>query len=168
MPGNEKRRPVGGGAVEASASGVTPPGALAQAAPGASTPLSPAASEPAADVEEGCGSCQAVALAAVAAEEDPGSVLKPGDTDDEITGYRVSKKTGAGRFCSHGGYCYPRFMTVDGQQKEVLRLRNCAIGGKYSYNEDSDEDVDYKVGLDRLKDPAVAAKCHNAHKHAHS
>jgi hypothetical protein len=92
--------------------------------------------------------CEAIALQDVAANEDPASIIKRGDRDTAITGYQVDKKTGEGVFCSHGGYCYPTHVLVNGIKVEALKLTNCVIG-KSDYS-DADE-ISYSVEVERSK-----------------
>jgi hypothetical protein len=99
--------------------------------------------------------CRAVALVHVPSIESPESALAPGDVQDSVTQYNVSKKTGVGSFCSHGGYCYPRFISIGGKLTEVLQLKNCRIGGKTSEDEDQTR---YSVDLDRSKNSQADLK----------
>jgi hypothetical protein len=99
--------------------------------------------------------CRAVALVRVPSIENPESALAPGEVQDSVTQYRVSKKTGVGSFCSHGGYCYPRFITIGGKLTEALQLQNCRIGGKTFEYED---DTGYSVDLDRSKNSQADLK----------
>jgi hypothetical protein len=92
--------------------------------------------------------CKALALRDVAAVEAPDSVLARGSYDGSVTQYRVNKQTGATTFCSHGGYCYPTHVRINGQKVEALRLINCKIGER-NY-EDKDE-VFYSVDVVRSK-----------------
>src|SRR5208337_4312156 len=55
---------------------------------------------------------------------------KKGEIVEAVTQYRINKKTGEAVFCSHGGGCYPRYLTVNGQKIEALRLTNCKIGAQ--------------------------------------
>jgi len=87
--------------------------------------------------------CEAVALRNVHAVEDPTSMLKQGAHVTAVSQYVVDKKTGAKSFCSHGGYCYPVYVTVNGQQVEALQLTNCAIDKSSPYN--SDDEIIYSV-----------------------
>jgi hypothetical protein len=96
--------------------------------------------------------CKAVALSDVAAAETPDSVLARGSYDDAVTQYRVNKQTGMTTFCSHGGYCYPTHVRVNGQKVEALRLINCKIGER-NY-EDKDE-VFYSVNVVRSKNSSA-------------
>src|SRR5882724_10341283 len=96
--------------------------------------------------------CKAVALRDVAAVEAPDSVLARGSYDDAVTQYRVNKHTGMTTFCSHGGYCYPTHVRVNGQKVEALRLINCKIGAR-NY-EDKDE-VFYSIDVVRSKNSAA-------------
>ena len=104
--------------------------------------------ESAASSSSGSDLCRMVALVRVPSIEDPESAMSPGETHDSVTQYNVSKKTGAGTFCTHGGYCYPRFVSIAGKTTEALQLQNCRIGRKAS--EDADE-TSYRVDLDRSK-----------------
>jgi hypothetical protein len=92
--------------------------------------------------------CKAVALRDVAAVEDPESVLARGSYDDAVTQYRVNKQTGMTTFCSHGGYCYPSHVQVNGQKVEALQLINCKIGER---NYEDKEEVFYSVDVVRSK-----------------
>jgi hypothetical protein len=99
--------------------------------------------------------CKAIALRDVAAVEAPDSVLPRGVYDEAITQYRVNKRTGATTFCSHGGYCYPTHIRLNGQKVEVLRLINCAIGAR-NY-EDSDE-IYYSLEVLRSRNSPAALR----------
>jgi hypothetical protein len=103
--------------------------------------LSPSAS-PAADI------CKALALRDVGALESPTSVLERGSYDDAITQYRINKRTGVDSFCSHGGYCYPAHVRIDGQKVEALRLVNCQVGKQ---DGQEDDEVIYSVDVTRSK-----------------
>jgi hypothetical protein len=81
--------------------------------------------------------CQAIALRDVAAVESPDSVLPRGAYDTGVTQYRINKHTGMTSFCSHGGYCYPTHVIINGHKIEALRLTNCRVGERNS--EDADE-----------------------------
>lgn len=100
--------------------------------------------------------CEAKALLAVPAVEDPSFILKPGEIDRAVTQYRVNKKTGNGVFCSHGGLCYPAHIIVNGREVEALRLTNCKIGARDPY-EDPD-DVFYSLDVIRSAVPPVRLK----------
>jgi hypothetical protein len=78
--------------------------------------------------------CEAEVLRKVAAVENPDSILQRGDVLSEVTQYNENKRTGVGTFCSHGSFCYPRYVSVDGEQFEALRLTNCTVG---------EADIDY-------------------------
>jgi hypothetical protein len=110
-------------------------------------------------------SCDAVALMNVPdwGDGDPadarGNVLNKGEVDDVITEYLVNKKTGNAVFCSHGGYCYPRYLTVDGQRVEALRLDNCKIGAvETGFTGVGDDNITYDVEIDRSKASASTLK----------
>jgi hypothetical protein len=96
--------------------------------------------------------CKAIALRDVAAVEAPDSVLPRGSYDEAVTQYRVNKQTGMTTFCSHGGYCYPTHVRVNGQKVEALRLVNCKIG---SPNYEDKDDVYYFVDVVRSKNTAA-------------
>ena len=74
--------------------------------------------------------CKAIALRDVAAIEAPDSVLPRGSYDHAVTQYIVNKQTGMTTLCSHGGYCYPTHVRVNGQKVEAFRLTNCKIGSR--------------------------------------
>jgi hypothetical protein len=110
-------------------------------------------------------SCAAVALTNVPdwGDGDPsdsrGNVLQRGETDDAITQYVVNKKTGNAVFCSHGGYCYPRYLTVAGQKAEALRLTNCKIGAvETGFTGNGDDTITYDVVVDRAKASTATLK----------
>lgn len=94
--------------------------------------------------------CEAEVLRTVAAVENPDSILQRGDVLSAITQYDENKQTGMGTFCSHGGFCYPRYVTVDGEQLEALHLTNCTIGVTNADYSDPNE-VFYPVEVDRTK-----------------
>jgi hypothetical protein len=96
--------------------------------------------------------CKAVALRDVAAVEAPDSVLARGSYDEAVTQYRVNKLTGMATFCSHGGYCYPTHVRINGQKVEALRLVNCSIGEPY---DESNDEVFYSVDVVRSKNSAA-------------
>jgi hypothetical protein len=88
--------------------------------------------------------CSAIALVSVRAQEDPSSTIHKGNTVDAVNEYKVDKKTGMGVFCSHGGLCYPRYVTVHGRKLEALRLTDCKIGARAP--EDRGDQWTYAVG----------------------
>ncbi len=109
--------------------------------------------------------CNAVALVDVpdwgggAPADASGSVLKKGEFDDAVTEYQVNKKTGDAVFCSHGGYCYPRYLVKNGQKVEALRLTNCKIGSVETAILGIDDDtITYDVDVDRSKNSAADLK----------
>jgi hypothetical protein len=79
--------------------------------------------------------CKAIALRDVAAIENPKSVIRKGDIDTAITQYQVEKATRRGSFCSHGGYCYPDRINVDGGDLIALRLLNCTVSKHVAYSD---------------------------------
>lgn len=88
-----------------------------------------------------------------------GGVLKRGEIDEAVTQYQVDKKTGEGVFCSHGGYCYPRYLTRNGRRVEALRLTNCKIGAAVPSSPGIDDNsVIYDIDVDRSKNSASALK----------
>jgi hypothetical protein len=72
--------------------------------------------------------CGALAMRDVAAMENASSVIPRGSYQEGITQYRVNNDTKTATFCSHGGYCYPVHVWVNGKKEEALRLVNCKIG----------------------------------------
>jgi hypothetical protein len=114
-----------------------------------------ASDESASSASSGSELCRVVALVRVPSIESPESALAPGEIHDSVTQYNVSKKTGAGSFCTHGGYCYPRFITTGAKMTEALQLQNCRIGGKAF--EGADE-TSYRVVLDRSKNSEADLK----------
>jgi hypothetical protein len=110
-------------------------------------------------------SCSAVALMTIPdwGDGDPadsrGNLLIKGQVDDAITQYLVNRKTGNAVFCSHGGYCYPRYLTVDGQKVEALRLTNCKIGAvETGFTGNGDDTITYDVDIDRSKASTATLK----------
>ncbi len=109
--------------------------------------------------------CNAIALTDVPmwndgdpSDSDP-SFLKKGEIDDAVTQYVVNRKTGDSAFCSHGGYCYPRYLTKAGRRVEALRLTNCMIGSAYPLAPGMDGDeVRYQVIVDRSKNSKEALR----------
>ena len=75
--------------------------------------------------------CKAIALRDVGAVESPTSVIHRGSYDGAITQYRFDKSTRTTSFCSHGGYCYPTHINIDGNMLEALKLVNCKIGATF-------------------------------------
>jgi hypothetical protein len=72
--------------------------------------------------------CKAIALRDVAAVEAPDTVLPRRAYDRAITQYVVEKGTGLTKFFSHGGYCFPTHVQINGKKIEALRLVNCRVG----------------------------------------
>lgn len=93
--------------------------------------------------------CKALALRDVAAIESPDSVLQRGEYDEAITQYKVNKHTGMTSFCSHGGYCYPTHVRINGKRIETLRLTNCKIGKRNDFYDE--DDIFYSVDVVRSK-----------------
>src|SRR5215467_12966699 len=92
--------------------------------------------------------CKAVALRDVPSLDDANSIVfKRGDYDTAITQYRVDKKSGQTSFCSHGGGCYPTHIVENGNRVEVLRLTNCKIGKRDTF--DMPDEVIYDVEVIR-------------------
>jgi hypothetical protein len=100
--------------------------------------------------------CDAVALREVRAIENSNAIIKRGEHDTGITEYRVEKKTGVKSFCSHGGYCYPAYATVNGREVESLYLTNCKIDK--SFYEDI-VFIIYSVVVIRSKVPTAKLLC---------
>jgi hypothetical protein len=99
--------------------------------------------------------CKAIALRDVAAVEAADSVLPRGAYDDAITQYRVNKKSGMTTFCSHGGYCYPTHVRINGEKVEALRLINCKVGAR---NDEDADDIFYSVDVLRSKNSPAALR----------
>ena len=99
--------------------------------------------------------CRAIALRDVAAIQAPDSVIPRGGYDDAITQYNINKQTKMTSFCSHGGYCYPTHIYINGQKQEALRLMNCKVGTKAF--EDTEE-VSYSVDVDRSRNSAATLR----------
>jgi hypothetical protein len=74
--------------------------------------------------------CKARVLQTVPAIEDPTSVLKRGSFQTAISVYRIDAATKRSMFCSHGGYCYPEKVQLNGGDVLALQLVNCEIGSK--------------------------------------
>jgi len=109
--------------------------------------------------------CNAVALTDVPdwGDGDPrdasGSVLKKGQIDEAVSQYRINKTTREAIFCSHGGDCYPRYVTVNGHKVEALRLTNCKIGAREpDIAGVMDEDEFYDVDVDRSRNSPSALR----------
>ena len=102
--------------------------------------------------------CKAVALIDIP-DTITGYGLKKGEIDDAVTQYNVDKN-GEGQFCSHGGGCYPRFLTKDGKKIEALRLTNCKIGAAQPpiAGLSDDGSVFYAIDVDRSKNSAETLK----------
>lgn len=92
--------------------------------------------------------CKAIALTDVPAMEDPSSILPRGSYKTAITGYFVNERTGITGFCSHGGYCRPNYVTINGKKVEALKLTNCRI----DKNGQKDGDETY-YGVHLIPDP---------------
>jgi hypothetical protein len=99
--------------------------------------------------------CRAIAMRDVGALESPTSVLERGSYDDAITQYRINKRTGVDSFCSHGGYCYPVHVQINGQKVEALRLVNCQVG---TQDGREDDEVIYSVEVTRSKNSRTALR----------
>ena len=99
--------------------------------------------------------CEAIALRDVPAIESPDSILQKGENLTAITQYRENKNTKLASFCSHGGYCYPRYVYINGEKIESLQLTNCKIGEAVDSDE---EDIFYSVDVERKKNKATDLK----------
>ncbi len=100
--------------------------------------------------------CKAIALRDVAAIESPDSILQKGEYDEAVTQYRVNRHTGMTSFCSHGGYCYPTHVYINGKKVEALRLTNCKIGKKSDYFDE--DEVFFAIDVDRSKNTSEALR----------
>jgi hypothetical protein len=76
------------------------------------------------------------------------SILPKGEHLTAVTQYRENKNTKMTSFCSHGGYCYPRHIYINGEKFEALQLTNCKIG---EVVDSDDEDIYYSVDVERKK-----------------
>jgi len=103
----------------------------------------------------GADLCKAIALRDVAAIEAPDTMIAKGQYQDSVTEYTVNKHTGTTAFCSHGGYCYPTRVSVDGRKVETLRLTNCKIGRQFDQDEN---EIRYAVDVVRQKNTAGALR----------
>ena len=99
--------------------------------------------------------CKAIALRDVPAIESPDSILQKGEHLTAITQYRENKNTKMTSFCSHGGYCYPRHVYINGEKIEALQLTNCKIG---KVEDSDDEDIYYSVDVERKKNSTKELK----------
>jgi hypothetical protein len=111
------------------------------------------------DIGHAADICNAVALVDVPAQGNPMSVLRKGEIDRAVSGYLVDRKSGAGVFCSHGGACYPRFLTTGGRKVEALRLTNCKIGAREPDIPGIDgDDITYRLDVDRSRNSVEALR----------
>jgi hypothetical protein len=95
--------------------------------------------------------CEAIALRDLPAVEAPAAILKKGEHHEQITQYRVNKKTGEAILCAHGGNCYPATVTENGKRVETLHLTNCKVGARDPF--DDPDEVFYSVDIIRSKIP---------------
>lgn len=80
--------------------------------------------------------CSANVLHEVSSVEDPTSKMSKGEVFDYVTQFWRVKKTGDGKFCQKGGYCYPSDIYLNGKKTEAIKLINCSIGSQRSDDED--------------------------------
>jgi hypothetical protein len=99
--------------------------------------------------------CKAIALRDVSAVEAPDTVLPRGAYDEAVTQYVVEKKTGLTKFCSHGGYCYPTHVRINGQKIEALRLVNCRVTTR---SEGVGDETIYYLDVIRERNPPEALR----------
>jgi hypothetical protein len=100
------------------------------------------------DVAFSADLCKAIALRDIAPIESSSSVMPRGEYQEAVTQYVVDKRTGTTSFCSHGGFCYPTHVYIDGKKIEALQLVNCKVGDLM----DDDEAVTiYSIVMDRSK-----------------
>ena len=104
----------------------------------------------AANVAFAANICDAVALYSVPAEENPSSILKRGEFLGGINALQFSKRTGEIKFCSHGGYCYPTSVVIDGKKVEALILTNCSVG-EAELHEKNDPETYYRLNVVRSR-----------------
>ena len=104
--------------------------------------------------------CKALALRDVAALHNPTSILPKGDFDTAITQYRVNRNTKVTCFCSHGGYCYPTHVFVNGQRVQALKMTNCSIGAAQPSNIPGvvDDEIIYEVIVNRQQNSPQALR----------
>lgn len=102
------------------------------------------------------GLCEVEAIRDVPAIENPSYVLKRGEVERAVTQYRINKKTGETSFCSHGGYCYPTHLVVEGRAVIALELTNCVVD-QSAPESDSEMDI-YGVEVDRARNSDKALR----------
>lgn len=99
--------------------------------------------------------CNLIAVRDVSPMSGGDYVVTKGETIGAVTQYRVSS-WGQETFCIHGGGCYPRLVSLNGEEEvEAVRLTNCKIGAEISRDE---EGVIYSVEVDRLANSASALR----------
>jgi hypothetical protein len=98
--------------------------------------------------------CSAIALRNVPAIENDDSIVEKGNLLTSITQYRVNKKTGKVVFCSYGGYCYPKYIDINGNLLLALKLTNCRVADNPVPNSFLDDDeIFYSLDEIRSKIP---------------
>lgn len=101
--------------------------------------------------------CEVEVMGSLQTEDDPDPYYKIGDTIKGITQYWFDVETQESVFCQKGGYCYPRYKNVDGNNIELLKLKQCVIG-KAEINEHS---ILYSLIPDRSSIPSTVLKKHD-------
>lgn len=95
--------------------------------------------------------CRARALRDVSPVGGGSYVIPKGGYVTAITQYEVDD-LGRGMFCSHGGGCYPEYVTVEGQGRvRALEMTNCKIVRRH----DPKLGYNYSVEIDRSRNSAA-------------
>jgi hypothetical protein len=71
-------------------------------------------------------SCQALVLRNVSSTE-AGSLRKTGQRLNDVTAYRINRRTFADEFCEHHGDCFPIHIVEAHRRVQTLKLLNCEI-----------------------------------------
>ncbi len=96
--------------------------------------------------------CTMTALRDTAAVDNPRSIMSKGHVENAVSQFRVDNRTGDTSLCSHGGYCYPTHVMVNGKTVEAIRMTNCRPNMS-SGIKDANETV-YDVEIIRSQVPA--------------
>ena len=90
--------------------------------------------------------CEAIALRDVSPTSGGDYVVTEGRTIGAVTQF-VKGRYDEGYFCTHGGGCYPRTVSLNGEvDVEAVKLTNCEVGSVISQDE---EEVVYSVDVVR-------------------
>jgi hypothetical protein len=71
-------------------------------------------------------SCQALVLRNVSSTE-AGSLHRTGQRLNDVTAYRINRRTFADEFCEHHGDCFPVHIVEAHRRVQTLKLLNCEI-----------------------------------------